>query len=247
MENNPAFTRSALDRMRNFINELQNQGGFLFEPYVYIAIRDDQNRKPNVGMWNMFIRDTNIVPSAASFYCGDASGNLSPNPLYQWADFDSTFARNIGLAFYTPDEILGEYEVPIRPENSRVLLVMAAHESQYREYIDDLKANNVEFEESGLNGVEDILDRGNSVIVVGERFATRAGRRRAMHLIPRQHHRNTSVLMFTRPIKPFISDTEYRAADLAIRGYANALDVHPNLKSIIPARGTEPFQIARIN
>lgn len=249
LENNPAFTRTALERIENFITQLQNHGKILFDPYVYVAIRNDVNRKPNIGMWNMFIIDTNIVPSIASFYCGDASGDGNQNPLYRWADFDSSFATNIGLAFYTPDELLGEYRVSVDPRNSRVILVMAAHESQYRSYIDELKGNNPQFIESNLDNVVNWLEKGNSVIVVGERFATQAGRRRALHLIPRKYHRNTIVLMFTRPIKPFIGDQEYKAVDMTIRGYANALDVHLNFASTLTLtdRGNEPFTIYRIN
>lgn len=139
----------------------------MFDPYVYVAIRDDVNRKPNIGMWNVFIRDTNIVPSIASFYCGDASGAGDKNNLYQWADCDLTFATNIGLAFYTPDELLGEYTVHVDPRNARVILVMAAHESQYGSYIDELKNNNPEFIESNLENVGTWLEQNNSVIVTG--------------------------------------------------------------------------------
>lgn len=243
LENNREYTRTALSRIDNFMINLQIVTEIIINPYIYVAIRNDNNRKPNIGMWNMFIQDSNLVPSAASFYCGDAFGPLNPNPLYQWGDSDSLFATNINLAYYTPDEILGVYEVPVTV-NGRILFIMAAQESQYRYFIDELKQRDPLYIESNLANAVRLLEQGNKVIIVGERLATRGGRQRITRILPTNYWKDTQILMFTRPIKPFIGDTEYKQADLNIRGYANALDIHLKLNGV---HILEAFPIIRIN
>lgn len=242
LQNDPEFTRKSLERIDNFILQLQGQVEN-FHPHVYVSIANDGYRKPARGMWVMFARTLPLAISTASFYCGDAAGATHQNPLYWWADFDSAFARNTGLTFYTPDELFGSFTNHYELDNYHVLLLMAAHESQYDRFIQD----NPKFTRVMLDQAANVLRRGYKVIVAGERFATLAGRRRAMHLIPKEYHPQTAFLMFTQPIKPFVTDQGYRDADNAIRGYANALDVHPNLRDIIMPAGQEPFPIIRMN
>lgn len=252
LENNPKFTQTSLERINNFITAINDEiddTDFVFNPIIYVAIRDDKNRKPYRGMWDMFLQDYNITEvSPASFYCGDAVGPTSPNPLYRWGTFDSEFANNIGLDFYTPDEILGSYIPPkVIPGGDDILLIMAAHPIQYQDYINDLMRKYPNYVTSDLNGVKNHIKNGYDVIVVGERFATRAGRRRVTHFVPALDNHNVRFLMFTRPIKPYLSPEEFAAADANIRGYANALDYHPNFGLDQEKQRGEPFPIIRIN
>lgn len=237
LENNPAFTQQALARIHNFFNDYHIRD-LNINPHIYVSIANDQYRKPNRGMWDLFLNDIRLIPTEASFYCGDAFGPASDNPLYQWADYDLRFAEACNIAYYTPDEILETFYSPTVPEPI-ILLIMAAHESQYRYYVNDLKIFNPNYYETNLEGV------GRGAIVVGERLATRAGRRRAYHIIPKEYHRYVKILMFTRPIRPFLTEKEFKDADMQIRGYANALDVHPNFLSKVETG--EPFPIYRIN
>lgn len=241
LQNDPEFTRKALVRIRLFLLSLN----LLNDIYVYVSIADDNFRKPRRGMWDMFLDDTGLIPTSASFYCGDAFGQTAVNPLYRWATFDFQFAENCRLAYYTPEEILGTFTPLTFTTQPRVLLIMAAHESQYRDYVNQLLAD-PNYVETNLTQAVQQLEQGRTVIVTGERFANRGGRRRAMHIIPKQYHANTFVLMFTRPIRPFLTEQEFQTADYGIRGYANALDVHPQFNDTLLVQG-EPFQIIRIN
>lgn len=246
LENNPEFTRKALARMSNFFNQLNQLAGWTINPYMYVAIRDDENRKPRRGMWDMFIEDTQLVPSGASFYCGDAFAPAAENPLYRWGDYDFNFAHNCNLAYYTPEEIVGTYVPPALHPEFRVYLIMAAHTSQYQDFLISLLGNNPNFTVGSLNQTNNLLAQGRDVVVVGERFAKFAGRRRAMHMINREYHGQVVVLMFTRPVRPFINQADIAAVDNEIRGYANVLDVHPQFETIYTTRN-EPFPIVRIN
>jgi len=242
LETNPDFTRKALARITNFLEDAITI--LRYYPYIYISIRDDEYRKPQRGMWDLFLADTKINPSEASFYCGDALGPQATNPLYQWGTFDSEFATNIGLAFYTPDEI---FEPEKDVSANAVLLVMAAHRSHYQQFVTDLFAKDPLFTRSSLEAVPHVLAQVRKAIVTGERFATQAGRRRVYHIIPGNYHDSTCFIMFTRPIKPFVDDDIFKRDDLRIRGYANALDIHPKTNSIVYPIGREPFEIIRIN
>ncbi|TPX55881.1 hypothetical protein PhCBS80983_g04944 [Powellomyces hirtus] len=77
---------------------------------VFAAVADDWNRKPRPGMWETFERDHNgtvPVDRAASFYVGDAAGRLAGHRAgakKDFADTDYKFARNVGCAFYTPEQ-----------------------------------------------------------------------------------------------------------------------------------------------
>lgn len=245
LENNPGFTKKALTRMNNFFSKLSNNFAHV-APFMYVAIRDDEYRKPNRGMWEMFLNDTQLTPSGESFYCGDAFAIDANNPLYRWGTYDFNFANNCNLAYYTPEEILGTYIPPVLERMFRVYLIMAAHNSQYDDFVTALLRNDPNFVISGLESVNDHLSQGNNPIVVGERFAKFAGRRRAMHMINRQYHGQVVVLMFTRPVRPFINQADITRVDNEIRGYANALDVHPQFNAIYTTRN-EPFPIVRIN
>jgi len=68
----------------------------------------DIYRKPNIGMWNVITKMLRGEISEKSFYCGDAAGRLEKD-IYgkkgDFADTDRKFAINIGLSFYTPEDV----------------------------------------------------------------------------------------------------------------------------------------------
>jgi len=72
--------------------------------FVYVAKKYDQYRKPNLGLWDCVMQyyDPNerkkIIKN--SFFCGDAAGREN-----DFSDTDRKFALNIGIQFYTPEEI----------------------------------------------------------------------------------------------------------------------------------------------
>lgn len=76
------------------------------EPYVFVALGEDQYRKPNTGMWQLFTHLVGPIALQESFYCGDATGTQS------WSDVDLRFAEAIGLPFKTPEQVFPSiYEV----------------------------------------------------------------------------------------------------------------------------------------
>ncbi|KAJ2741278.1 hypothetical protein GGI20_005300 [Coemansia sp. BCRC 34301] len=78
---------------------------------IFAAIAKDFMRKPSPGMWHMAELDNNplVVDKAASFYVGDAAGRPAGwkrGVAADHSDCDLAFALNVGVAFYTPDEII---------------------------------------------------------------------------------------------------------------------------------------------
>jgi len=69
----------------------------------YISTDKDSYRKPMTDMWDLMLELNQLTPNLVdheSFYCGDAAGRPG--------DFNITdryFAYNIGLGFYTPEEL----------------------------------------------------------------------------------------------------------------------------------------------
>lgn len=112
-----------LDRSQYHVDTLSKE--LTFQPFVFFSFAPrDKNSKPNTGMWDFFLELTNSTASKASFYCGNSEGPEAKNPLYRGASTDSTFAKNIGLAFYNPDEMFPQYIPNIKPtENSRELII----------------------------------------------------------------------------------------------------------------------------
>lgn len=98
----------ALSRINNVITALLEYG---INPYVYVATEDNMYRKPNVGMWTF----TNI---SESFYVGDAAGRPQDH-----SDSDINFAKNIGLKFYTPEEIFPQNEIMIPQTRTMFIFV----------------------------------------------------------------------------------------------------------------------------
>lgn len=70
---------------------------------VFVAIDKDRFRKPNVGMFELFLEsfnDSKPVDYEESFYCGDAVGYPS------FSDADIKFAQRLGLPFLPPEKFL---------------------------------------------------------------------------------------------------------------------------------------------
>lgn len=219
LEGDPRRTTTILERINNFIEVIKIEQP-QFNPFVYVAIRDDRNRKPRIGMWNLFYSHTGIIPSPASFYCGDAIGPTDPNPLYRWSTHDTEFAEAIGLAIYTPKEILGVFEPTIDISVYNILFIMGADESQYRDFIAGLSED---YEVGRLDTLRAITNRNKKVVIFGE-FASTAGRNRLRDYLSANQLGASAFLLFTRPIKPFVARWD-RVANVAT-GYADALDTH---------------------
>lgn len=76
---------------------------------VFISHEGGYYRKPNTGMWDFMVdKSGNKIDMKKSFYCGDAAGREKDWIKGKKKDFSNSdlyFAHNIGLKFYTPDEL----------------------------------------------------------------------------------------------------------------------------------------------
>ena len=82
---------------------------------IYILTGYNHFRKPNCAVWELMMEKFNDgvkVDLAVSLYCGDAAGrekNWSPGKVRDFSCDDRKFGTNIGVSFYTPEELfLGE-------------------------------------------------------------------------------------------------------------------------------------------
>ena len=95
----------SINRINNFISELIKEG---INPWVLAATEKDIYRKPNIGMWNVFAQYVPDYNKYISFFVGDSAGRREDH-----SDNDIEFARNIGLQFYTPEDIFPNNTVTI--------------------------------------------------------------------------------------------------------------------------------------
>ena len=64
----------------------------------YTAIIGVKTKKPNTELFDSYYKEFN---KSEAFYVGDAGGRKD-----DWSDVDKKFAENIGVKFYSPEEIL---------------------------------------------------------------------------------------------------------------------------------------------
>lgn len=77
-------------------------------PQAFLATLDDDNRKPNTGLWKFMVEMCNgsISPDLKkSFFVGDAAGRPT-----DFSDSDREFAKAIGIPFKTPEDVFGEMD-----------------------------------------------------------------------------------------------------------------------------------------
>ncbi|KAJ2084261.1 DNA kinase/phosphatase Pnk1 [Coemansia sp. RSA 988] len=77
---------------------------------ILVATLKDYMRKPSPGMWYLAQQENGdlAIGSSGSFFVGDAAGRLAGwkhGALADFSDSDLAFALNVGIPFYTPDEV----------------------------------------------------------------------------------------------------------------------------------------------
>lgn len=97
--------------IEQFKIKIQNIAKVLPIPFIFLgALEDDIYRKPSTGMWDKISQLKGFeINKQFSFYVGDAAGRLN-----DFADSDLKFAKNVGINFFTPENIfLGRQEEKI--------------------------------------------------------------------------------------------------------------------------------------
>lgn len=121
--NQKHFTEENQQRITSIWETFKHINGWA--PFIMVATQQDCYRKPNVGMLEKLIsilKDKGYTIDGG-FYCGDACGVDDPFPPYQWSDDDKMFARNSGLMFYRPMDILLRGEIQSSSVQELVILV----------------------------------------------------------------------------------------------------------------------------
>lgn len=70
---------------------------------LMMSISDDNYRKPNTGMYDTLKKI--VPPISSAFYVGDAAGRPQ-----DFSNSDMLFAQNVGIPFYTPEQIFPSIE-----------------------------------------------------------------------------------------------------------------------------------------
>lgn len=83
----------------NKIKEITNSLSSLNIPIVYVIGIDDIIAKPNKSIFDILLKNKKCDKDK-SFYVGDALGRKG-----DWSDIDKQFAENIGLKYFSPDEM----------------------------------------------------------------------------------------------------------------------------------------------
>jgi len=96
-------------RIQNFITKLQ------LPCWVFVATGDDNYRKPNTGIWTKI---KSFIPNIQyAFYVGDALGRPQ-----DFSDSDKKFPENIGIPYFTPEDIF-PVEIVKPPLGNKYLVI----------------------------------------------------------------------------------------------------------------------------
>ena len=180
-----------VERITNFMRKLS------LPCMVFIATGDDNYRKPHTGIWEK-IRE--MVPKIDySFFVGDALGRPQ-----DFADTDKKFAENIGIPWYSPEEIFPPTTV-ILPKGKNLVITVGApgtgkssYSSKYLgNYIvissDNYKSNKKKI----LAVLEEELKKGANGVVVDATNPKQEDREVYYELAPKYGY-NIVVLYFVR-------------------------------------------------
>lgn len=185
-----------LSRINNVIAALAKEG---ISPWVLVSTNKDMYRKPDIGMWNVFAQYINPLDKQSSLYVGDAAGRPQ--------DFDNTdriFAQNIGILFYTPEEIFPNNSVTI-PDTQTMFIFLgqpgSGKTSFYTQQLEPhgwIHANQdiLKTQPKMLNTVKAALSSGKSVAV--DATNPTADKRRQYIMLAAEYQIPTLIIYFVR-------------------------------------------------
>jgi bifunctional polynucleotide phosphatase/kinase len=117
---------------------------------IFISIKNNNYRKPAIGMWEYMNKYLNnnikiILKNDNSIYVGDAAGRIYNNNKKDFSCSDRKFALNIGINFYTPEQIflnnqkIYKYDIGFDPN----ILYKNSYMQRYNIYNNDIYNNNI--------------------------------------------------------------------------------------------------------
>ena len=115
------------NQRKNYVmkeKEISNALNTLNIPICYIIANDNINAKPNTNMFDI-LTNNKKWEYKKSFYVGDALGRQG-----DWSDVDKKFAENIGIKYYSPDELFSIKEsnyIDIKESKSQEIIVMVGY------------------------------------------------------------------------------------------------------------------------
>tara|TARA_X000000368_G_C23003548_1_gene700056 strand:- start:357 stop:1217 length:861 start_codon:yes stop_codon:yes gene_type:complete len=131
------------------IKEINNALSSLNIPIVYVVGIDDIIAKPNKSIFELLLTNKKCDKNK-SFYVGDALGRQG-----DWTDVDKQFAENIGLKYFSPDEIFKiekPIEKPIENVNQEIIVMVG-------------------YPGSGKTTISEKINKDKYVVISGDKFA----------------------------------------------------------------------------
>ena len=106
------------------IKEINNALSSLNIPIIYVIGMDKIIAKPNKSIFDLLLNNKKWDKNK-SFYVGDALGRKE-----DWSDVDKKFAENIGIKYYSPDEIFATTNIKgknIKENKNQEIIVMVGY------------------------------------------------------------------------------------------------------------------------
>jgi bifunctional polynucleotide phosphatase/kinase len=167
---------TAMKRMQNFLVQVN------LPIYVFAALKKDKYRKPDIGMWNLFLNKSGITPEKI-YFSGDALGRE-----FDFANSDKEFAENIGATIFTPEEVFGEFDPNSIPKRKKEVVLFVGppgankttlYKQKYADYVhvnkDTQKTREMSVYKMALkNGQNIVVDDTNPTKEVRDTFIASA-------------------------------------------------------------------------
>jgi len=188
----------AIQRINNIISALNKEN---INPWILAATGTSQYRKPGVGMWNAFIQHAHLndIDKTISLYVGDAAGR----PQDHSAD-DKEFAKNVGLPFYTPEEIFPNNNITIPDTQTMFIFVGMPGSGKTSYYEKNLKPkgwilvnqDELKTQPKMLKSIESALQAGKSVAI--DATNPNVDKRREYIMLAVKYNIPTLIIYFVR-------------------------------------------------
>jgi bifunctional polynucleotide phosphatase/kinase len=150
-----------VSRIMTFIKELK------LPVFIYISTQDDNYRKPNIGMWNLFTKGKDIKNI---IFAGDALGRLQ-----DFSDSDKVFAENINAReIYSPEDFFGKAPVPVFNNENEIVIFVGMPGSGKSSYYNKYLTDHINIEQDKLVTRQKVLKQLNASLKTGKSIVINA-------------------------------------------------------------------------